>query len=1106
MAVAARVGEALEDQQADALREPGPVGAGGEGLAAAVWGEAALATHLDEEVRRRQHRDAAAQRQRALARAQRLRREVHRHQRRGAGGVDRDRRALQPERVGDAAGGDAAGRAGAAVALGRAGRSLGVVLGDDAGEDPGRAAAQLRRVEAGVLAGLPGGFQQQPLLGVHRQRLARRDPEELGVELGDVVEEAAVAGVTGAEVGGVGVVEALQVPAAVGGEAGDRVAPGDDQVPEPGGRVDPAGEAAAHADDRDRLLAACGGGRRGRGHSRGATAPLRLAPEVGPERPRGRVVEDHGRGQPQAAQLAEPVAQLDRRQRVEAGVLEGPLGVDRRGRGVAEDRRHLGPDQLHRERLALALRRGGEAGGERAGGAGGAALRRPDQPREQWRERAGAGGGTQRGGVEGDRQRVGEAETEGAVEEGEPLLGGELGDAGAGDPGAVGIAQIGGHAALADPGPPADRGRGQALGAAPLGEGIEEGVGGGVVALAWAGQGAGDGGEGDEVREVGPGGQLVQVPGGAGLRRHDPLHPLGVERLDGAVVEHPGAVEDRAERVLGGDRGEHRRQRLAVADVAGGDLDRGAECLQLLTQLVRAGGAWATATRQQQVAGTVLGDEVVGEQSTEAAGGAGDEDGGLGVDPPRHLQHDLAGVAGLAQVAEGARRLAHVPGLDRSVAQSAGREEAQQLGKDLPQPGRAGVLDVEGAVADPGVVGRNTVGLAQVGLAHLDQAAALTQQRQRGVDELAGQRVEDDVDAGGGEALAEAEVARGGDVVVVEAEAAQRLPLVGMGGGEDLGAELAGELDRGAADAAGAGVDQHLLPRPQRGEVDEAEVGGGEDDRHRGRLGERPLGRDRHQGGGVADDQRAERPRGQAHDPVARGDRADLVADLEHDPGALAADRRLARVEAEGEHHFAEVESGGAHRDPHLARPQRRFGLGAGDQLEVVEAVAATGLQPPGRTVGGRRQRRAGAGRGQARGASDARTQRQLRLTLDHQRRRLGGERSVGAIAVEQEKAAGVLGLGRADQAPDRGGGRIGRFAVGDRDSAAGEESQARILLQRLPQPLQNPRAEVLCSACRVEAGIRQALDHLGRGAGRRGERDLDPVKCEEGLGGRRPL
>ena len=70
-----------------------------------------------------------------------------------------------------------------------------VVAVDDAGEDAGAAAAQGGGVDAGALEGLPGGLEEQALLGVDGQGLARADPEEVGVELVGVVEEAAVAGV-----------------------------------------------------------------------------------------------------------------------------------------------------------------------------------------------------------------------------------------------------------------------------------------------------------------------------------------------------------------------------------------------------------------------------------------------------------------------------------------------------------------------------------------------------------------------------------------------------------------------------------------------------------------------------------------------------------------------------------------------------------------------------------------------------------------------------------------------------------------------------------------------------------------------------------------------
>jgi len=60
-------------------------------------------------------------------------------------------------------------------------------------EDPGPGARQQVRALPGVLQGLVGGHQQQPLLRVEFDRLGGGHPEELGVEVGDVVEVAGAA-------------------------------------------------------------------------------------------------------------------------------------------------------------------------------------------------------------------------------------------------------------------------------------------------------------------------------------------------------------------------------------------------------------------------------------------------------------------------------------------------------------------------------------------------------------------------------------------------------------------------------------------------------------------------------------------------------------------------------------------------------------------------------------------------------------------------------------------------------------------------------------------------------------------------------------------------
>ncbi|BCJ69227.1 hypothetical protein Prubr_62480 [Polymorphospora rubra] len=257
VAVAAGVGEPFEQEDTDPLGPAGAVGGGGEGLAPAVAGQTPLARELHEGRRSAHGGDAGDDRQRAFPLPQRLPGQVQRHQRRRAGGVDGDRRALQAEGVGDPAGDDAAGVAGHQMpleALCGAHQHAAVVLPGAAGEHPGPAAAQRQRVDAGTFEDLPGGLQQPPLLRVHRQRLARRDREEAGVEVGQVVDEAAVPGVRGAGLVGVAVVERVEVPAPVLGERGHHVPSARDHVPQVLRGTHPAGKAAAHGDDGDRLV------------------------------------------------------------------------------------------------------------------------------------------------------------------------------------------------------------------------------------------------------------------------------------------------------------------------------------------------------------------------------------------------------------------------------------------------------------------------------------------------------------------------------------------------------------------------------------------------------------------------------------------------------------------------------------------------------------------------------------------------------------------------------------------------------------------------------------------------------------------------------------
>ncbi|GAA5607385.1 hypothetical protein Sgri01_05731 [Streptomyces griseus] len=141
--VATGVRQPLKEQYAGALGPPRAVRRLGEGLATAVGGQAALAAELHESGRGRHHRRATRQGQRALAGTQRLRGEMHRHQRRRTRRVHRHRRTLQPEHIRETARHHARRVPGQEVALAaRVARQGQVVLTTGAHEHAGRAGTQ----------------------------------------------------------------------------------------------------------------------------------------------------------------------------------------------------------------------------------------------------------------------------------------------------------------------------------------------------------------------------------------------------------------------------------------------------------------------------------------------------------------------------------------------------------------------------------------------------------------------------------------------------------------------------------------------------------------------------------------------------------------------------------------------------------------------------------------------------------------------------------------------------------------------------------------------------------------------------------------------------
>ncbi len=156
---------------------------------------------------------------------------------------------------------------------------------------------------------------------------------------------------------GVRVVETVEVPAAVVGERGQRVGAAADQLPQVFRRADSAGEAAAHADDRDGVVVGDGGtDLRGRAALPGRRGPLgELFAEVAGEFEARGVVEDDRGGGAQAGRQGDAVTQFHGARRGQAEVLEGPAGLDLVDRLVAQHLPQLVADEGEQGAAAFGL-------------------------------------------------------------------------------------------------------------------------------------------------------------------------------------------------------------------------------------------------------------------------------------------------------------------------------------------------------------------------------------------------------------------------------------------------------------------------------------------------------------------------------------------------------------------------------------------------------------------------------------------------------------------------------------------------------------------------------------------------------------------------------
>ncbi len=152
--------------------------------AVSIVGERVLFGEFDEEPGRAQHVDSAGQRHVAVTVLHRAHGDVKRRQRGRARRVHRERRAGQPQCVGDPAGYHAERGPGEQMtAVPRELGHLRPVPGSRSADEAAHVVAgQVVGIDAAVFQSTPGHPKRNALLRVHRDGLARRNTEELWVE------------------------------------------------------------------------------------------------------------------------------------------------------------------------------------------------------------------------------------------------------------------------------------------------------------------------------------------------------------------------------------------------------------------------------------------------------------------------------------------------------------------------------------------------------------------------------------------------------------------------------------------------------------------------------------------------------------------------------------------------------------------------------------------------------------------------------------------------------------------------------------------------------------------------------------------------------------
>eukprot|EP00961_Rhodomonas_salina_P256714 3468730-Rhodomonas_salina.1 len=176
------LGQQLQDNYATPLTDDGPFGSRVQGPAGAISGHNTQGPEVLQRALGQNHVASSGDCHVALPPQQRLARLAHRHQRRAAGRVHRQRWAARIQRVSDRPGSPrrrcTSAVVGAAHHLGALSAHLLPVLPKEAEVEPRAGAAHRIGADAGVLQRRPAHVVQQPVLWVHQARSGLVHPIE----------------------------------------------------------------------------------------------------------------------------------------------------------------------------------------------------------------------------------------------------------------------------------------------------------------------------------------------------------------------------------------------------------------------------------------------------------------------------------------------------------------------------------------------------------------------------------------------------------------------------------------------------------------------------------------------------------------------------------------------------------------------------------------------------------------------------------------------------------------------------------------------------------------------------------------------------------------